>query len=116
MMSAACCGERHESGIVSVRSAELVFRSARFIAGTNMVAMAIQIVITSAAPLSITTTRPMRRRCAVRTDDSARVIGLLTGERLLSTFAALYSLARSSVVSRERAQQPFAGEQSDHPV
>src|SRR5450759_4883309 len=105
MMSAACCGERHESGIVSVRKVELVLASARLSAGMIVVAAAIQIVITSAAPLNITTTRPTRRRCAVRTDVSARVIGLLIGGRLLSTFAALYSLSRRSVVSREQSGQ-----------
>src|SRR6266581_1553449 len=104
MMSAACFGERHESGIVSVRSVAMTL-SLCLIVGKIVTAAAIQIVITSAAPLIITTTRPTRRRCAVVTAASARVIGLLIGGRLLSTLAALYSLSRRSVVRREQSGQ-----------
>src|SRR5258706_3949746 len=104
MMSAACCGERHESGIVSVSNVDVPGPLLR-IAGRTSVAALNQIVTKSAAPLIITTTRPTRRRCAVVTAVSARVIGLLIGGRLLSTLAALYSLSRRSVVRREQSGQ-----------
>src|SRR5258706_14964068 len=97
-MSAACCGERHESGIVSVSNVDI--GPLPRIAGKIMVAAVNQIVTTSAAPLSITTTPPTRRRWAVGNDVSATAIGLLIGGRLLSTLAASYSRSRSRVVER----------------
>src|SRR5438034_10991804 len=99
-MSAACCGERHERGIVSVRNAERLAFSSSFIIGMIVVAAAIQIVTTRAAPLSITTRLPTRRRRDRRPAVSATVIGLLSGGRVLSALAALYSLSRRSVVTR----------------
>src|SRR3989442_14915362 len=100
MMSAACCGERHERGIVSVRNAERLPFSASFIIGMIVVAAAIQIVTTSAAPLSITTRLPTRRRRDRRPAVSATMIGLLSGGGGVGTLAALYSRSRRSVVRR----------------
>src|SRR6266404_39938 len=104
MMSAACCGERHVSGIVSVSKVDVAGPPLRIV-GRIRVAAVNQTVTTSAAPVIITTTRPTRRRCAVVIAVSARVIWLLIGGRLLSTLAALYSLSRRSVVRREQSGQ-----------
>src|SRR5207247_5328354 len=77
--------------------------SASFIIGMMVVAAAIQIVTTRAAPLSITTRLPTRRRRDRRPAVSATVTGLLSGGSVLSTLAALYSLSRRSVVRRAQS-------------
>src|SRR6476469_5270971 len=103
MMSAACCGERHDSCMVSVRSVFAASLSEWFIAGTTVSAAAIHIVTTRAAPLIITATRPVRRRLDAITDCSATVIGLLIGGNPFSSVAASYSLSRKTVVTRAQS-------------